>query len=141
MPEPDNYKDYYTKELKKNLGQISSIKEINISFNEIGEKIIEFELYIPKRIQEELSSFKKEEIDTEKFGIIIQDSFHGPVTFVEPINSKDLDNPSFAVQVTREFLRREFEKYSSSNMEFTCIGPSPFHAEFIVVHDKPFVDD
>jgi hypothetical protein len=95
---------------------------------------ITFSLYIPSRIQSDLiGEIAKYSLPgIEKFKVTMLPSWYGPVAFVEcaDVLSEDC-YPSTAVQVVREFLKKEFSKIDSE-ITFECIGPSPFHVDFYI---------
>ncbi|MDT9722801.1 hypothetical protein QVE09_28300 [Paenibacillus sp. ClWae2A] len=148
----------YFNELQKMLESISNISEIDIEFYEedydlsedvfispnnrgisnggtlepyIEDLKISFDIFIPKRIQEDLGhshSFFK----TERFRVLINYTYYFPVSIIqllEPLNNDVL--PSSAVILVREFLRKEFSKVKSF-IDFQVLGPSPFHADFFI---------
>lgn len=144
----------YVEELRSALQQVTTINNIQIEFDEDepgydvgsgelpcleeGSGIfpqpmrleIRFDIYIPFRIQEELSRVSVTyETRSENFRLHIEYSFHGPVAYVEPLNATGIFRPSTAVQVVREYLKRELNT-NASVIVFECLGPSPFHADF-----------
>lgn len=90
---------------------------------------LQFDILIPKLVQEELS---KENglhcIVLKQIRVNIRETFHGPVTFVQ-VKSDDVDQGSTAVILVREYLKKYFK---NKNVYFECIGPSPFHADFSI---------
>ncbi|WP_238653551.1 hypothetical protein [Paenibacillus piscarius] len=92
---------------------------------------IKFDLYIPFRIQEEVSKKFSSLSGTEKFKIDIRYGRNFPVTFIEPQNSEIEFNPSSSVIIVREYLKKEL-KNRSELIKFSCMGPSPFHSNFFV---------
>jgi len=146
----------YIKELRTALQSISNIDNINIYCDDefknwstdliqelpnIGEgngffpkpmyMDIEFDVYIPFRIQKQL--FEKSasflETFTERFKISLHYTYHFPVTFIEPVNPSQKSTPSDAVVIVREFLEQEFKSSKSDYIQFEYLGPSPFHAD------------
>lgn len=159
----------YIKALHKALNSISNIDNLKIDCNEsfkklsvkINEKLpsirkkvgvfpnpfrfkIEFDLYLPLRIQKELFKFKTIERTprtyTEKFRIHMHYTYHLPVTFVECVNPSKVNNPSDGVIVLRKFLEKEFEKSKSDFIRFEWLGPSPFHVNCYIHKGKPTDD-
>lgn len=152
----------YIKELRKALESIPSIDNVDFDYAEefealsvdIEEEVpsvekgqgffpmarsmlrMEFDLYIPLRIQEQLARDRFLNTFTEKFRVSICSAYHSPVTFVVPIMPSRRPNPSDAVVVVRKFLEQEFK---SDYSKFESLGPSPFHADCYVrpkdVHD------
>ncbi|MBK8256231.1 MAG: hypothetical protein IPK82_26640 [Polyangiaceae bacterium] len=105
---------------------------------------IDFDLYIPSRVQHSLIGETLPGGDsavsitgTERFRVCIRDTFHGEVAFVQPLDPSGDDalddSPSTAVQVVREFLKKNF-KDPTGKVLFEVIGPSPFHADFYLTH-------
>ena len=71
---------------------------------------INFELYIPFRIQQEIvGAYFDTDTMTEKFRIHTL-PYHAPVAFVELLNGGTSHNPSTAVRVVREYLRSELNR-------------------------------
>lgn len=94
---------------------------------------ISFDLYIPRRVQHELSPLKPSpEIGTEKFKISMSRPLYLPVTFVEAIEPDKMNYPSEAVMIVREFLEKHINEPSSEYIRFESLGPSPFHANFFL---------
>ena len=95
-------------------------------------RYIKFDLYIPFRIQEEiLESIRTPPVETENFRIHIRYPYHGAVSYVELVTTERSFHPSTAVMVVREYIEHQLDQHSTEVM-FTCIGPSPFHADFHV---------
>ncbi len=99
--------------------------------------VIEFEVYIPFRIQKQLLKRGVElllplETYTERFKFLLHYASYFPVTFIEPVNSSQESTPSQAVKIVREFLEQEFKNSKSDYIQFECLGPSPFHADFYI---------
>lgn len=141
----------YIADLSDALKRLTSLSKLEITYEEslaypvnIGEKVstikdgvvfpalpfgqISFQLYIPKRVQTELTDGLAI-TETENFRISIRHCFYGPVTFVECLSPGNDCDPSAAVQVVREYLEREFEKIPGP-VYFEALGPSPFHIDF-----------
>ena len=145
----------YIEEIKKTLSKIPNLNNLKIKtddeFESYEEEIIEalpslendldyfpsplffdleFELYIPYRIQEKIIETKKKLLDTysENFKITIIYSYHSPVTIVEIKNPTKTPGPSTAARLIREFIKEEIEN-KSDYIKFECIGPSPFHID------------
>lgn len=122
----DDFKNW-TLEIKDQLPSIESYTGI---FPKANFFVLDFDIYIPKKLQCELTDRDSDYLDTftEKFHINIHHTFHYPVTAVIPINPTKSCNPSTAVRIIREFLKKEFNK-ENENIGFECLGPSPFHAD------------
>lgn len=141
----------YIAELQKSLSNITNISNIKIESDKEFKKTkvhikkkptnmeedegyfpdpailnIEFELYIPFRIQSELAYIKEINVTcyTEKFKVKIIHNFYLPVAIIECINPSEESDPSLAVQIVREFIRKEL---NSDYIRFEVLGPSPFH--------------
>jgi hypothetical protein len=97
-----------------------------------------FDLYIPFRIQKELYTRESKLMKTftENFRVYMLYDIYSPVTFVEPLNPSEKPNPSQAVMIVRQYLRREVNT-PNSEIKFDVLGPSPFHAEYYLT---PFED-
>ncbi len=95
--------------------------------------VIEFDVYIPFRVQEELVkklvSGIALETGTERFRISMRYGYYAPVTIVEPLNVAQENSPSQAIVVVREFLRKELQTSKSRYLRLEVLGPSPFHAD------------
>jgi len=104
---------------------------------------IEFQVYIPFRIQAQLSEREVQTLQTftEKFKISIHHTYDLPVTFVEPLNPSQESTPSDAVQIVREFLEQECKRSKSDYVQFEYLGPSPFHADCYIQPGKTQGDD
>ncbi|MFW6116184.1 MAG: hypothetical protein ACOC6F_00520 [bacterium] len=95
---------------------------------------IEFEIFIPKRIQRQLLPRDREpRARTERFRVYVRNPYCFPVTFVESICAEPGGEPSEGVIVVREFLRDAFEQSDDNGLAFDWLGPSPFHADFFLL--------
>lgn len=103
-------------------------------FPHLNDLRIEFDIYIPFRVQNELVPWEHYLPSTyaEKFHITLLDSYHFPVTFVECLDAPEDCSPSEAVIIVRKFLEREIEKNNSDFIRFESLGPSPFHVDCYV---------
>lgn len=99
---------------------------------------IDFEVYIPFRIQSQLLQRKVSFLETftEKFKISIKYTYHLPVTFVEPLDPSEEATHSDVVRVVREFLKHKFKNAKSDHIQFEFLGPSPFHADFYIYPEE-----
>lgn len=90
---------------------------------------VQFEIFIPERIQNEITRLSRNELYTEHFRVKNIYTYFLPFAFVELINPSQIPNPSIAVMIIREFLKSQINKEENAiNLE--CLGPSPFHADF-----------
>lgn len=107
-----------------------SLEDGSGAFPHLGTCWIRFKIYIPTRVQAELANeFAPDSTGTENFIVFINYPYEGPVAFVVLDDPKAGDrDPSTAVRVVREFLRRELMPVDTP-IRFECIGPSPFHAD------------
>lgn len=144
----------YVAVLRKELEKIPAISELHIdSYDEENFHVEEnsasledgsgyfppldmfeavFELYIPQRIQVEiLGPGAANEWKTERFRVHLRYTFHGPVAFIELVDAVDVEYPASAVRLVRVFLDREIRE-RTKEITFEFIGPSPFHAEFVL---------
>src|SRR5260370_11373015 len=100
---------------------------------------ITFWVHIVDRVQKELLGKARPlaEIGSlpEDFFVIVTTGFNSPVAFVEPLDPPIGYDPSSAVMVVREYLKRELEDHPKAPLRFEYLGPSPWHAEFRL---KPF---
>lgn len=93
---------------------------------------LEFDLYIPFRIQSELGDgHAQSETKTEHFRVHVRHAYHDAVAFVELVGAKVPPAPSFAMIVVREYLKKECQR-SAHDLAFDFVGPTPFHADFHV---------
>ena len=91
---------------------------------------ITFDLYIPFRIQADLAGDHVQfQTRTENFKVYLRHTFYSPVAFVELLNADEPPGPSSAMVVIRKYLDRECRE-SSEDLVFSCLGPTPFHADF-----------
>ncbi|MEZ4866736.1 MAG: hypothetical protein R3C14_35780 [Caldilineaceae bacterium] len=95
---------------------------------------IQFEIYIPTRLQERFGSGHKHKPGSvcEKFRVSIVDEYYCPVTFVEPLDLKPGEDPCQSIIVVRKFLQEQSKKSESDFIEFQYLGPSPFHANLCI---------
>ena len=145
--------EQYLEHLKRVLSSISNINNIDFKHDdyfieselELNKKLeldegdppfpnpkflqIKFDIYIPKRIQSKY--FDKIEFPfkpvIENFKVNITYSYFMPVCFIYSFEHCYQDFPSDAILVIREFLK---ENVIDDIINFQCIGPSPFHADF-----------
>lgn len=152
----------YISEVKNVLEKISSISDINISYDEdlknheftielansrlqngdfchpyIESYNLEFKIYIPFRIQAKLIGIKKNYLDTntENFKVYFRHNWYGPLSFVECLNPTLETKPSSAVRIIREYISTEIKKIDTF-LIYDFIGPSPFHANFYLTIDE-----
>lgn len=94
---------------------------------------IDFDIYIPTRLQIELWPDRHcPKISAERFGIQIRNTYYLPVTFVETINSTEDQDPSTSVVIVREFLKKHFTDSKLDFIRFEYLGPSPFWGDFFL---------
>jgi len=153
----------YVEDLRKTLNAIDAVSDVNINYEpihkiqneefELSEKppkmddgsvfpllsIIDFnfKVFVPSRIQADIMGEDESTFETESEHFMVTNMYpyHGPVTFVEPIDSTEATSPSNSVVVIREYLERQInEKDLPLFLDFT--GPSPFHADFFVEEGK-----
>lgn len=100
---------------------------------------IEFDLYIPFRIQAEITEVDEKRLSTftENFNVKIIQSYYLPVAIIETKNPSKKNDPSNAVRIVREFIRGELSKIKSEYIRFECLGPSPFHFDCFLQPEKP----
>lgn len=97
--------------------------------------LVEFELYIPFRIQKEVfPSGEEQATGTENFKIYIRHAYDSPICFVVPVGMAETSIPSSSIPVVREFLKREMNR--DSEIKFGALGPSPMHANFYLKWQK-----
>ena len=90
---------------------------------------IKFALRIPREIQADVVD---EDVvpggaGSEDFIVSIQDGWQMPTAIVWPIDASQPGDGSSAVQMVREYLRREIGPAQTSPIGFDCLGPSPAH--------------
>ena len=96
---------------------------------------IDFDLYIPLRIQKDLAGRDTQwDTGTENFRIHVRHSFYSPITFVRLLGTDKSNAPSTAMVVVREYLQTKCAE-PSSDLRFTCLGPTPFHADLHIEPD------
>lgn len=107
-----------------------------------SDLIIQFEVIIPKRIQEELGVPRREKIRCgERFRVTTNYSFYSPYTVVRPLEPGTRCAPSSTVVVVRKFLEAQLSEIESSFIQFDWLGPSPFHADFEVIPVEEGADE
>ena len=147
----------YVNLVKTGLETITSIRDVNITFDDFGYgKVIEsgefpkihddyialpcrgqgfnatiqFDVYIPERIANVLiggDRFSTDEV-IETFSVIVSLGYKLPIAFIfAPVETEEENGSSFVVLV-REFLTQQLE--TSDELELEVLGPSPFHANF-----------
>jgi hypothetical protein len=153
----------YVSQLQSALEKIPTISEINIEaesdFKAISLEVeknipkldedygffpppsihleISFKLYIPARIQQQFDkAIEFASQPCEKFRVTVYSTYHFPVTFVELLEDTTEYEPSSGVVVVRKYLEKEFEKIDSELIRFESLGPSPFHADFMLCEDS-----
>ena len=158
--------DEWNFELEKFLKSIPTVSEISITKPELEEDVefaegesipkldkldcfpqsdyssmrVEFKIYIPFRIQEEILQNDIVATATENFKVVIVYPFYLPVAFVFPLNTTEEPDPSQSVQLVRVILEKENEK--SNYIEFEYVGPSPYHADFhIYAKEETYFND
>ena len=90
---------------------------------------VEFDLYIPARIQDEILNHLDEEfVGSEHFHakLVHSDMPLVVVTATEPDGWRD---GSTYIILVREYLKRELDE---SVVRLSCLGPSPFHSDFFL---------
>lgn len=151
----------YTEEVRKSLEKLSTVRDVEIYFDEDvkNENIdislsshmndgdhcyphilffeLSFGLYLPKRIQANITNCKPEYLDTntDNFRVTIKHDWHGPFTIVECIGADSKASPSTAIQIVREYLKKEISTVSDI-LQLDYVGPSPFHADFYLSQDS-----
>lgn len=141
IPNIDNIEIYFDEDFRKLSldvrGKILNLEDGEWSFPDVTFGVIKFEVYIPFRIQAKLSREKEIYLTTftEKFKVSVYQTYHLPVAFVETVNPSQECDPSSAVQIIREFLRQEFKNLKPGIIQFECLGPSPFHANFFIKNE------
>lgn len=94
---------------------------------------IRFEIFIPRRVQEDLFHWGPGPGALgERFRVQIHYSYFFPVTYVEALKPGPRFDPSDGVIVVRKFLARHFSEDTDNPISFEALGPSPFHAEFLL---------
>lgn len=100
---------------------------------------VSFDLFIPKRIQDDIRQ-SLGPTGSEQFRVSIRYLYHSPVCFVVPVTQSDGARPSASIPVVREYLRSVMN-LSTSPIRFGVIGPTPMHADFFahrVKQDEAF---
>lgn len=91
---------------------------------------VSFEIYIPKRAQEKVF-YRPSKVPAERFSVFIRYGSGLPVTFVESRENVDISYGfTDFVAIIREYIISK--TLPSSDIEFLCLGPSPFHADFFL---------
>lgn len=120
---PDDYQNF-----SETITEIDSSFGLNLFPYLPTGSSIKFNIFIPERIQNELSVFGKK-LYTEHFSVNILYTYFFPFTYIELINPSQDPSPSDSVAIIREFLQTQINKDNNS-IKFEFLGPSPFHADF-----------
>lgn len=92
---------------------------------------VQFEIFIPTRIQKELLDDSYRDTKNENFQITINYLDHFPVAVVRGLD-QTIMQPSNSVVLIRRFLEKELGEQKNLPVEFQSLGPSPFHADFFL---------
>lgn len=95
---------------------------------------LSFDIYLPLRVQAEVigSDQKYVHTNTENFRVTFKHDWYGALSVVELIGGNKESSPSTAVQIVREYLKREVDS-GTSILKLDFVGPSPFHADFFLI--------
>ena len=138
------------KETLESVDNISSVRIVSLiaslSFPPFAEQLsddydlfpiingveIAFDIFMPKRLQEEYS-FGRSDVEAEHFQVSIKYGFEMPVAYISynlPDGEEIEDqSPSTAVVLIRKYLEKKLQ--DATKVKFQLLGPSPFHADFI----------
>ena len=99
---------------------------------------LSFDLYIPKRFQENICKKygRKPDTFTEHFNVILFYEYYAPVCFVECLNPSEFAEPSDAIPIIKDFINDRISQIDD-RFELQRLGPSPFHADFYLLEHKP----
>jgi hypothetical protein len=102
---------------------------------------IKFTLHIPQRLQSELRPWPRSASTyTELFLVVVKYSFAMPVAMVHPVDPSGEADPSEAVVIVREFLKRELASPGSA-VTFESLGPTPSHADVYLESTEEIAED
>jgi hypothetical protein len=112
-----------------------------------GDVIVDFDMFIPKRVQTKQLNWKETSLPVENFHVTIFYRRKMPfalVRYTVDANEDELRNhsPSDAVVVVRKYLAEKLREHPV--VEFMAIGPSPFHANVFLTkshNSKPAAED
>ena len=90
--------------------------------------VLNFKISIPHRLQKEYLGNYRELLKSENFDVNIQFNDDMPVAFVVPELNEE--NPSSAVAILWKHMKKHLKDHNL--IRFHMLGPSPFHAEFVV---------
>lgn len=129
--------DAYAEFLWPSPGSSEQYRDSGVPYPSLQFCSIKFGLKIPVETQVEL-------VDDLKFGgarsddfiVSIRDGWQMPTAMVWPFGSDTSGDGSTAVQVVREYFRREIASSAVSPIEFDCLGPSPAHFTVELVEGK-----
>jgi len=161
--------EQYVKAVTNALNAIPTIKKVEIDHEEyVGDDLgvasplpdwsegegfypgfdyfkLTFEVFMPRRLQDELLHKTDDAAGTERFRIYQTYGYEAPVTFIRPLAPTGDHAPSTSVRLVRDYLKREFAT-SRDGISFQCLGPSPLHADFFLrdnaqglTPDYPFI--
>lgn len=151
----------YIDEVRASLERLSNVSDVELDFDKDvkDEKIsisesthmndgdpchphipffeLSFNLYLPRRIQAEVINEDQNYIhtETEHFRIVFKHDWYGPFTVIELIGAGENSSPSTAIQIVREYLKREFDS-TGKVLQLDYVGPSPFHADFFLSENE-----
>lgn len=156
----------YVDEVRTNLERLSNVSDVEIYFDDAvkngkidtsesthmndGDRChphircfeLTFNLYLPIRVQAEVINRDQSHIhtETENFRVIFKHDWHGPFAVVELHGASEASSPSTAIQIVREYLKREIDS-SGDVLKLDYVGPSPFHADFFLRECKEQAPD
>jgi len=155
--ESPDLKSFFEKHVYKALNKISAISKLEIKlppslvfqdfsqligFSDYGKNLdeapyilgleINFEINISKEYQNNF--FKKMEgfehnLNDTIFLVKIEYNYYCPIF---SIISKEMDIPSSAVVLVREYLNKEFDSDTENNVCIETLGPTPLHCEYLL---------
>ncbi|MBJ7441967.1 MAG: hypothetical protein JHD35_23525 [Sphingopyxis sp.] len=144
-----NPKEYYDIVLKT-LSKIENVSEIKITGDDekfgtarvhhCGDEPIacihtynaeiEFKVFISKKKQEEIGFW----CGCETLIVHIVNEYYSPVTYIYAYQFDNNFIPSTSIALVREYF---VEKLAGTAVKLCCVGPSPFHANFLLRNKQP----
>lgn len=94
---------------------------------------IRVKLHIPHRIQDEIREGMQIATNTEDFVLRIYQEYSSSVAVIEALSPSATMDGADCVYLIREFLSKAMDESDSCRMRLDFLGPSPFHADFVIL--------
>ncbi|MBB4141905.1 hypothetical protein [Rhizobium rhizoryzae] len=111
------------------------IGDLYYLYPSLGDSVLSFNIMIPHRLQVELLSGWRGPLRSENFKVTLFHYEGMPIAIVKPELLEE--SPSIAVSMIWKHIRRN---WTSAEIQFSMLGPSPFHGDFFVHSDDEPVE-